>query len=68
VTRFVGADAPGELTAVVQPQGDGAIDADVVDDHGRVRLRLEGYRTTMLPVPLDEDALAPLRAVAGSPA
>jgi NAD(P)-dependent dehydrogenase (short-subunit alcohol dehydrogenase family)/acyl carrier protein len=68
VTRFAGADAPGELIAVVQPQGDGAIDADVVDELGRVRLRLEGYRTTMLPLPLDEDALAPLRAVAGSPA
>jgi hypothetical protein len=69
VTRFAGADAPGELTAVVQPQADGAVDADVVDSGGAVRVRLQGYRTTALPVPLDEDALAPLRAVAvGSPA
>jgi hypothetical protein len=69
VTRFAGADDGGRLTALVRPRPDGAVDADVVDEHGAVRLRLEGYRTTTLPVPLDEAAIAPLRAVAaGSPA
>jgi NAD(P)-dependent dehydrogenase (short-subunit alcohol dehydrogenase family) len=62
--RFAGADAPGRLTAVVRPRSDGnAIDADVVDERGTVRIRLEGYRTTPLPVPLDPDAIAPLQAV-----
>ena len=63
VSRFAGADAPGRLTAVIRPRGDGGTDAEVVDEHGTVRIRLEGYRTTPLPAPLDEDAVAPLRAV-----
>jgi hypothetical protein len=64
VLRFAGADAPGRLTAVVRPRADAsATDADVVDEHGVVRLRLEGYRTTPMPVTLDADAVAPLRAV-----
>jgi hypothetical protein len=63
VTRFAGADAPGRLTAVIRPRDDGAIDAEVIDERGVVRIRLEGYRTTPLPVPLDDDALAPMRAV-----
>ena len=63
VTRFAGADAPGRLTAVIHPRDDHAIDAEVIDEHGAVRIRLEGYRTTPLPVPLDDDAIAPLRAV-----
>jgi hypothetical protein len=62
--RFAGADAPGRLTAVVRPRTDGTgVDAEVVDEHGGVRIRLEGYRTTPLPAPLDADAIAPLRAV-----
>ena len=33
-----------------RPRPDGtAMDADVVDEHGAVRIRLEGYRTTALP-------------------
>jgi len=64
VTRFAGADAPGTLTALVTPHADGSVDADVVDERGTVRVRLEGYRTTPLPEPLDEGAIAPLRAVA----
>jgi hypothetical protein len=64
VTRFAGADAPGTLTALVIPGPDGSVDADVVDEHGTVRVRLTGYRTTPLPEPLDEAAIAPLRAVA----
>jgi len=64
ITRYAGADAPGRLTAVVRPRADGrGTDADVVDESGAVRIRLEGYRTTPLPLPLDDAALAPLRAV-----
>jgi len=64
VLRYADADAPGRLTAVVQPRPDGSgMDADVVDEDGVVRIRLEGYRTTALPVGFDDDALAPLRAV-----
>jgi hypothetical protein len=66
--RFAGADAPGALTAVVRRRPDGAADADVVDEHGTVRIRLEGYRTTPLPTTLDAQAIAPLQAVvAGAP-
>jgi Polyketide synthase dehydratase len=61
VTSYAGADGPGTLHAVVTPH-DGAADAEVVDDEGRVRLRLEGYRTIELPGGLDADALAPIRA------
>ena len=62
--RFAAADAPGRLTAIVHPRADGsAVDAEVVDEQGTVRIRLEGYRTTALPAPFDEDVLAPLRAV-----
>ena len=64
VTRYAGADAPGRLWAVVTPR-DGAIDAEVVDESGHVRVRLEGYRTIELPGPLDPDALAPIRAAMG---
>ena len=58
--RYAGADEPGALWAVVTPR-DGGADADVVDEDGRVRVRLEGYRTIELPGGLDADALAPLR-------
>ena len=40
---------------------DGGADAEVVDAGGRVRVRLEGYRTIELPGGMDGDALAPLR-------
>lgn len=67
LVRFANADAPGRLTAVVRPRPDGsAVDADVVDEHGTVRIRLEGYRTTPLPVPLDPGAIAPRQAVVRS--
>jgi NAD(P)-dependent dehydrogenase (short-subunit alcohol dehydrogenase family) len=57
---YPGADDPGRLVAVVTP-GDGGVDAVVVDETGRVRLRVEGYRTVELPSPLEESALAPMR-------
>ena len=64
VLRYAGADAPGppDRRRPAAP-GRAAMDADVVDEHGVVRIRLEGYRTTALPVAFDDDALAPLRAV-----
>ncbi len=62
VTTFPG-DAPGSVRAVVRPrEGDGGVDAEVVDDSGRVRVRLEGYCTIELPGPMGEDVLEPLRA------
>jgi Polyketide synthase dehydratase len=66
VTRFAGAEEPGRLWAVVTPRagGDGT-DADVIDEAGRVRVRLEGYRTIELPGGVDPDALAPIRTAMG---
>jgi hypothetical protein len=60
VTRFEGADE-GRF-AVVHPRGDDGVDAEVIDEKGRVRLRLEGYRTTALPGALDPAVLDPIRS------
>jgi hypothetical protein len=67
VLRFRGDIPHGPLWAVVRPRPDGdALDADVVDDSGRVVVRLEGYRTIELPGGVDAQALAPIRtAMAG---
>jgi hypothetical protein len=64
VECFEGADEHGTLFAVVHPrEGDGGVvDAEVVDETGRVRVRLEGYATTSLPGGLDPEALDPIRA------
>jgi hypothetical protein len=62
VQRFGAPAAEGPLYAVVTPRGDGCSDADVVDEAGRVRLRMEGYRTIELPGEVDERKLAPIRA------
>ncbi len=65
VFRYAGASDPGRLTAVVSPHAGGA-DAEVVDEHGKVRVRLEGYRTIELPGAVQDEALAPIRdAMAG---
>jgi hypothetical protein len=54
--------ASGAAWAVVTPrEGDEAVDAEVVDSSGRLRVRLEGYRTTELPGAASDDLLAPLR-------
>jgi hypothetical protein len=63
VIRYADADAPGKLFAVVHPREDGsAIDARVVDETGRVRVLLVGYRTIELPGGLDPEALEPIRS------
>jgi hypothetical protein len=49
---------------VVTPR-DGGVDADVVDEGGRVRMRLEGYRTIELPGAVDAEALDPIRSAMG---
>ncbi len=52
----------GDVQAVVTPLSDGeSFDADVVDEAGRVHLRMTGYRTVALPTPVDPELLAPLR-------
>ncbi|HET8757595.1 MAG TPA: SDR family NAD(P)-dependent oxidoreductase [Solirubrobacteraceae bacterium] len=61
VIRYAGADEPGRLYALVSHRPDG-VDAEVVDERGRVRVRLEGYRTIELPGGVDDAALAPIRA------
>jgi NAD(P)-dependent dehydrogenase (short-subunit alcohol dehydrogenase family) len=66
VTRFAGADEPGRLWAVVTPRaGADGTDAEVIDETGRVRVRLEGYRTIELPGGVDAEALAPIRTAMG---
>jgi hypothetical protein len=62
VTRFEAPQPARALWAVVTPRPDGAADAEVVDQDGRVRVRLEGYRTMALPAAEEESILAPLRA------
>jgi NAD(P)-dependent dehydrogenase (short-subunit alcohol dehydrogenase family) len=63
VIRYSDADAPGELVAVARPREDGsAIDARVVDEQGRVRVLLQGYRTIELPGAPDAEALEPIRS------
>jgi hypothetical protein len=63
ITRFADADDDGRLFAVVTPREDGsAIDARVVDEKGRVRVSLEGYRTIELPGAVDSAALEPIRS------
>jgi hypothetical protein len=62
VVRFEGADEGGPLVAVVHPGDGDGVNAEVVDEAGRVVVRLEGYRTTALPGGLDPEALDPIRA------
>jgi hypothetical protein len=63
VVRFRGDIPDAPLWAVVHPRpGGDALDADVVDETGRVVVRLEGYRTIELPGGVDAGALAPIRA------
>ncbi|MGZ4173369.1 MAG: SDR family NAD(P)-dependent oxidoreductase, partial [Solirubrobacteraceae bacterium] len=64
VIRFASGRKPGRLWAVVTPRDDG-VDAEVVDEDGRVRVRLEGYRTSQMPGDLEASTLAPIRSAMG---
>ncbi len=61
VVRYAPSKKAGPLWAVVHPHK-GGIDAEVVDETGRVRVRLEGYRTIELPADMAASALAPIRS------
>jgi hypothetical protein len=61
VPRAGVAEATAPLRASVEPTGDGAFDAVVIDDDGRVLVELVGYRTTALPGGLDDDVLTAIR-------
>jgi len=62
VVRYASAKKPSRLWAVVTPQEGGGVDAEIIDEGGRVRVKLEGYRTIALPGELAADALAPIRS------
>ena len=54
--------APGAgLLAVVRRNPEGAYDAEVVDDKGKVYMVLRGYRTMDLPGTVEEEALLAIR-------
>ncbi len=62
----------GATFALVRPRGEPGdaaekIDADVVDERGRVLLRIEGYSTTALPSAVEPAALEPLRLALAGP-
>jgi hypothetical protein len=61
VTRFQDTEKASRLWAVVTPRN-GGVDADVIDQAGRVQMRLEGYRTSQVPGELDAEAVAPIRS------
>ncbi|HEX2415215.1 MAG TPA: polyketide synthase dehydratase domain-containing protein, partial [Thermoleophilaceae bacterium] len=62
VVPFEGAAENGPMLAVVRPGDGDGVDAEVLDEDGRVRMRLEGYRTVELPGSLDPGALDPIRS------
>ena len=57
VVRYASAKKPSRLWAVVTPQDGGGADAEIIDEGGRVRVKLEGYRTIALPGELAANAL-----------
>jgi hypothetical protein len=67
-----GAESPGAIFALVRPRGEfgdaeAKVDANVVDEQGRVMLRLEGYSTTALPGAVEPAALEPIRLALAPP-
>jgi NAD(P)-dependent dehydrogenase (short-subunit alcohol dehydrogenase family)/acyl carrier protein len=67
-----GAESPGAIFALVRPRGEfgdaeAKVDANVVDEQGRVLLRLEGYSTTALPGAVEPAALEPIRLALAPP-
>ena len=57
-----GESADGPLVATAGPGEDGFV-CTVTGPSGNVAVRLEGYRTVDLPVPLPDDVRAPIRSV-----
>ena len=68
VVSYPGAGEPGHLWAIVRPRNgtDSPVDAEVVDDQGKVRVRLEGYRTIAMPGGVDAEALEPIQSALGT--
>jgi hypothetical protein len=61
------ATVKGNVYAVVHvDSGDRGFDADVVDQKGRVLVRLRGYRTIALPQQLDDDLMQPMQRAMSS--
>jgi NAD(P)-dependent dehydrogenase (short-subunit alcohol dehydrogenase family) len=61
------ATVKGNLYAVVHlDSGERGFDADVVDEEGRVLVRLRGYRTIALPQQLDDDLMQPMQRAMSS--
>jgi hypothetical protein len=65
--RVLGSPGSGALRAVARQVDDGAFDCMVVDDDGRVVVRLDGYRSIPLPTPISGDVVAPLAEAFGAP-
>ncbi len=65
VIRYATGKKPSRLWAVVTPR-DGGADAEIIDEGGRVRVKLEGYRTIVLPGELEAEALAPIGPVSAT--
>ena len=57
------ARATGRVRAAVTEAGDDHFDAQVVDDAGKVFMKLRGYRTMEMPDPVSADLLAPLKDI-----
>jgi hypothetical protein len=66
VVHYASSKKPTRLWAVVTPQENG-VDAEVIDEGGRVRMRLEGYRTVELPGELEPVVLDPIRRAMEQP-
>jgi hypothetical protein len=54
--------AKTRLYSVVKPGGEGAFDAELVDEKGTVYLALKGYRTAALPDMVGSDLLKPIQS------
>ena len=55
--------ATGRVRAAVTDAGDDRFDAQVIDDEGKVFMKLRGYRTMEMPDPVSADLLAPLKDI-----
>ncbi|KAB7741073.1 SDR family NAD(P)-dependent oxidoreductase, partial [Nostocoides sp. F2B08] len=60
------AGSNGRRYAVARQTGESTFDLRVVDENGRVLVRLDDYVSIPLPVPLDPDVAAPLRQTFGT--